>query len=74
MKIISSEDNEFKELEEIVLSLNNKNELLILKDFIDNCINEMNSNEYFEHEHFSDYIERKKIKNEFPEIIVYKDY
>lgn len=72
MKIIISKEENFIELDEIVLSIDTKNELLVLKGFIDNCINEIDSNKYFEHEHFSDYIRRKKIKDDFPEIIIYK--
>jgi hypothetical protein len=73
MKINICNKKKYIEQKEITLIINDLNELHILKKFLNNCINEMEKNEYLDHKHFSDYLDSKKISNNFPDIIIYRD-
>ena len=73
MKIYSNINNELMELKEISLMVNNVDDLIQIKEFIDFCIKGMQSNANFNHEHLSDFLDNKKLNSiEFPEIIICK--
>ena len=72
MKIFFQKENEFIELDEISLLINDIEELKELNSFFKKCIDEMERNDY-DHNHFSDFIENKNIlRKNVPEIIVCK--
>jgi hypothetical protein len=69
MKIYSNTEDELIELEEISLEINNIEELVMLKFFIEKCIVDIKNNKKFNHEHFSDFFSDRYI-NELPELII----
>jgi DNA integrity scanning protein DisA with diadenylate cyclase activity len=71
MKIYSNIDDDLLELGEISFLINDVEELVKLKEFMEKCILDMNNNTEFNHEHFSDYLNNKQ-SDEMPEVIVCK--
>ncbi len=73
MKIYSNFNDELVELIEISLLVNNIDDLIEFKEFINFCIEGMQNNVNFNHEHLSDFLANKKLNStEFPEIIICK--
>ncbi len=73
MKIYSNLNDELVELTEVSLLVNNIDSLIEFREFIDFCIEGMQSNANFNHEHLSDFLANKKLNpTEFPEVIICK--
>ena len=72
MKIFFRKEDEFIELDEISLLINDIEELKELSSFLKKCVNEIERNDY-DHNHFSDFIENKNIQmKNVPELIICK--
>ncbi len=73
MDIYGSYNNEIIKLDEISLSINTYEELVLLNNFISQCIKDIKKDSGFEHKHFTDYLNENKIlHNESNDIIIYK--
>ncbi len=73
MKIYSSINDELIELKEVSFLIENTDDLIKLKEFVDYCISGAKNNVDFSHEHFGDFLDsRKYTLGEQPEIIVCK--
>jgi len=74
MRIYTNYNDEILELNEVSFSITTYEELILLKSFIKQCINDIKEDDFFEHKHFSDYLEENKTHDDnCIDIIIYKE-